>query len=107
MKKQSPAALTRQERNAFRKTVAWKDHRLSILKERNYQCEICQAVHKGMMSRRLDVHHKDPDNYTNLDKDKFLLLCHQCHDYFHNIARRKIKPTNVNLNAIIGMFLIQ
>lgn len=77
-----------EKKTSFRKTKEWKDFSKMLRKERPY-CELCWCK-----SKTLQVHHKDPsvENYGNLNKENFMVLCSTCHSYIERLAR--IKPEN-------------
>lgn len=75
------------EKEAFRKTKEWKQFRKQIIEERGLQCECCLKKTKA-----LQLHHKDPANYTVLDPEMFALVCAACHSNISELER--IKPEN-------------
>lgn len=76
---------TGKEKTRFRGTVAWKRHRLAMVKGAESRCELC-GIKKT--AKGLDVHHLDPGNYTDLNPDKFKVLCTDCHAYVERSALR-------------------
>lgn len=71
---------------AFRQTKAWQDFSKKLRQERPY-CELCWTK-----AKTLQVHHMDEKNYTDLNPDKFIVLCRACHSYIERLSR--IKPEN-------------
>lgn len=78
------------EKNAFRRTVRWKQFSERFLTSKHRVCEICGC----RTAKMYNCHHKYKDDYTNLAPNRFMCLCHECHMYCHrrqaylkNIAR--------------------
>lgn len=94
-----------EEKTKFRSSKEWKEFRKNIITERGTYCECC-----GKKTRALQLHHKDPEHYTVLEKERFALLCSLCHKAVSDLER--IKPENrKKLRAewyveIYGKFLI-
>ena len=63
-----------QSERTFRQSKRWKEFRRQLIKDRGPICELC-----GAKSKKINVHHKDPDHYEDLTPSKFVLLCPQCH----------------------------
>lgn len=75
--------MNSKEKSKYRKTKEWTDFRDSLLKERDYTCEIC-----GKRSKKgLNIHHYDEENYTDLQPHKFAVLCRFCHS---SLLERKL-----------------
>lgn len=89
---------TSQEKNAFRRTVAWIKFRMSLLKVRKARCELCGSIKKS--AKALDLHHVFPDEYDNLDPNKFKFLCTTCHEFIEFIAVRIAAGGVPNLEAL-------
>ena len=68
--------MNQKEKAKFRATPLWKAFRQHLLKTRGKRCEVCNMPH---VSRDLQVHHHDPDHYTDLQPHKFTILCNSCH----------------------------
>lgn len=79
--------MTSKEKTEFRKSIEWKKFRKQLLSSRPLVCECC-----GTATKRLSVHHKDPEHYDDLTPDKFSLLCSMCHKCVSRLER--ILPTN-------------
>lgn len=75
------------DKENFRKTKEWISFSKKLREERPY-CELC-----GCKSKTLQVHHMDEKNYTDLNPEKFMVLCHSCHSYISRYER--IKPENL------------
>jgi 5-methylcytosine-specific restriction endonuclease McrA len=73
------------EKTDYRKTKEWKAFRLSILKERNYKCECCGVSKKS----GLQIHHIFPEEYDNLEPERFAVLCSSCHKEVSRMERLK------------------
>lgn len=89
--------LNGKDKNIYLQTKVWKDFRAAILKDRDYTCEFCGIRHhKQLSSHKLNVHHLCPDEYDNLDPEKFRLLCFTCHEFVEFMILRingvKYKP---------------
>jgi len=76
--------ISSKEKNKFRTKKVWKDFRKEILSDRNNTCEICRIKRK----KGMNVHHQDEENYTDLTKNKFSLLCPKCHKEVERILSR-------------------
>lgn len=63
----------------FRARKAWKDFSAQRREAVGYRCELCGGVYRGALSRKLQVHHRDEENYEDLTPDKFKVLCYTCH----------------------------
>lgn len=61
------------KKSQFRKSYQWKHFCAVLIAARGGQCERC---HK---TEHLVVHHKDPLRYTDLQAEKFAVLCNSCH----------------------------
>ena len=62
----------------FRKSWEWKSFCESLISKRGSACERCGG--DGRDCSGLQVHHRDPWDYTNLkDETKFVVLCGRCH----------------------------
>ncbi len=51
-------------------------------------CECCGTRYVGKRIKQLQVHHKDPEHYEDLDAKKFLLLDSSCHDLVERISTK-------------------
>ena len=85
----------RTEQIAFYSTVAWKNLREYILKERGGLCEMC--LKKGIIKAATLVHHIKPITPQNvndvditLNPDNLMALCNDCHAAIHSKRRYKI-----------------
>lgn len=99
--------LTSKEKGLFRKTKPWIDFRNSFLK--GGTCVLCGC------STRLTAHHKhlndSASSYTNLDPERFAVLCQSCHRFVHlkqrSLDRKKNPPTpDARLGEIIKELII-
>jgi 5-methylcytosine-specific restriction endonuclease McrA len=67
-------------KSKFRRSKIWKEFRkLMLLKQPT--CEICGQ--KGII-----IHHKFKDDYTLLKPERCLVLCRNCHTFFHRKINR-------------------
>ncbi len=78
----------------FRQTKQWIEFRTALVMSRGSRCEICGIHKKG-----LQVHHKVPSDYQNLDPANFSVLCARCHQTVETLAKRlKGKKADMILN---------
>jgi len=80
------------QKTLFRKTKTWVEFRNRIVKQRE-KCEFCGY------GKRLTCHHiymnDSADNYTNLQDERFRILCSGCHKWVHRVwssYKRKKDP---------------
>ena len=92
--------------NMLRKIWSWSPERSAVVKRANKHCEECgvpvastkkEQEKKG--GRRLEIHHIDPVNMTELAKlihkrlfpgaDKLLGLCQKCHKEADEVIKRE------------------
>lgn len=80
--KKTPAA---KEKAAFRKTTAWREHRKQLIDEQGgldpiTLCKLTKCCH---------CHHRDlsPENYTNIDEGKQIILNSETHKVVHFLLR--------------------
>ena len=78
--------MTFREHTQFRTTKVWKEFRKKLLADRGTICECCGTRHNGKQARQLQIHHKDPENYTDLTPEKFAVLDSSCHDLVERYA---------------------
>jgi hypothetical protein len=78
-----------EEKNQFRRSKEWKNFRKKLIEERGTYCQCC-----GKKTKLLDCHHMDEEHYTDLNPDKFFLLCKLCHRCVSDLEH--IKPENRN-----------
>ena len=85
----------REEQIAFYSTVAWKNLREYVLKERGGLCEMC--LKKGIIKAATLVHHIKPVTHQNvhdveitLNPDNLMALCTDCHASVHSTRRYKV-----------------
>jgi len=71
--------MTSKEKTKFRTTKEWKEFRISMLEKTEKSCEMCGTRYSGKRTRMLQVHHHNPDQYTNLNPEYFSVLCSSCH----------------------------
>lgn len=84
------------EKTKFRSTKSWKIFRKSLLEERSNTCELCGGKYSGKLTRKLQIHHLDPDNYEDLDPKKFVVICSSDHELVERISK-KILSKNTTL----------
>jgi len=94
------------EKTKFRSSKEWKDFRRQLIKERGPQCELCGTKYSGKRLRMIQVHHLDPDDYTNLNPDKFVLLCSGCHDLVERISKKILSKNTELLHKSLWMSLL-
>jgi len=70
------------EHTKFRSTTRWREFRSRLLEERGYRCELCGTKKK----KGLQIHHLDPEHYTDLSPEKFVILDSACHDLVERLA---------------------
>ena len=90
------------DKSRFRQRKIWKDFRKQIIAERKC-CQFCGSKY------RMNLHHmdKNPDNYTNLNPNHFLLLCNSCHDYWETKWSIKDKSKFIQpLLDVVNQFTI-
>jgi hypothetical protein len=58
----------------FRKSAAWRDFCSHLIETRGCACERCGNTDPG-----LQVHHRSPEQYDNLNEELFVVLCGRCH----------------------------
>lgn len=86
---------TTKDKSAFRRSKEWKEHTIKMKELRGNKCEICGNTNV----KKLVVHHRHMSDskasYTNLDPERFMVLCQLCHKYVHRLAamyNRKKNP---------------
>lgn len=75
------------DKEAFRRSKTWQDFRKDLIQKRGTYCQCC-----GVKTKILDCHHADEEHYTDLNPDKFFLVCKLCHKCISALER--IKPEN-------------
>lgn len=68
----------------FRNSDKWKNFTYAIKAEAtnsngNICCEDCG---REFYPYKIEIHHLCPNEYDNLDRKKFKLLCHECHEFY-------------------------
>jgi len=76
------------EKNRFRTLKVWKDFRRLIIRERGPSCELCGTRYIPSRIKSLQLHHIDPEHYTDLIPPMFKLVCSGCHDTIELYERR-------------------
>jgi hypothetical protein len=77
------------KKQEFRNSDVWKTFSRNLREKRGGKCEFC-----GSKSKRLGVHHKNPDDYENIsDENDFKVLCFACHKLIENVGKRKDKSS--------------
>lgn len=72
------------KKTEFRKSSEWKLFTHNIIyynTNYNNKCR-CEDCSEYFNPNEIEIHHLDPDNYDNLDRRKFKLLCHNCHKLY-------------------------
>ena len=87
--------MTVKEKKNYRATKKWKLFRFSILEKYNFYCQLCNQKLKGKKSRRLHIHHIDPDTYGNENVEDVVLLCAACHQELERLISKKIKGFSI------------
>lgn len=95
------------EKKNFRTKKVWKDFRHKLMEERESSCELCGTTFRGKRKRGLQVHHLDPDDYTNLDPKKFILLCSSDHDLVERITRKILSKSTILKNKKLWYDLLK
>jgi len=99
--------ITSKEKSKFRASKKWKDFRRKLMEERGAVCELCGTKYSGKRRRMIQVHHLDPDNYTDLRPEKFVLLCSLDHTLVERISK-KILSKNIELpNKSVWLLLLE
>jgi hypothetical protein len=88
--------MTSQEKSRYRRTSDWRFFRKSALKR---NCELC-----GSQSKKLHLHHRDPEHYDRLEPELFSTLCGVCHRFIEHHARKK--KLSDELKVLISRFFI-
>jgi len=70
-----------EDREMYRWTAEWLDFTKALKAERGGKCEICKV------GSTLTVHHHDQVNYDDLTKDKFSVLCWDCHNRVESMSK--------------------
>ena len=93
------------EHTKFRTTKQWKVFRQSILAEREHRCQCCGIPKKP---KGLQLHHKKPQDYTDLSHpEDFVLVCSECHKLIERMSRRfRGKNASTILNAEVWYLLL-
>jgi len=99
--------VTNKEKNAFRRTKAWKEFVKRELKARGLRCELTGVK---LTARTAQLHHLRPDSYDLLSPPLFKLLSPTAHNLVEFLAlvihgnTTKV-PRREALMAWIGEFL--
>lgn len=99
--------MTSKEKSKFRSSKVWKDFRRSLIKNRGPQCELCGTKYSGKRLRMLQVHHLDPDNYTDLNPYKFKLVCSSDHELIERISKKVLSKSTDLLNPKLWLILLK
>lgn len=70
------------ERSNFRLGVQWQIFRAFMLAKEHNTCQLCGKQYKEVS--HLNIHHRYITHYTNLDPDRFIVVCKTCHEYIHH-----------------------
>lgn len=92
--------MTRKERIAFRGRKEWKDFRDVMMEKADYTCQLCGCKYFGKRRKKINIHHLDEENYDNLNENMFAILCHDCHQKYHNLEK-KFRNNSFNLTQKI------
>ena len=95
------------DKKKFRAKKEWKEFRLVLMEERGCSCELCGTTYKGTRKRGIQAHHLFPDQYTNLDPSKFVLLCSSCHDLVERISRKILSGNTILRNKELWYQLLK
>ena len=74
------------EKEKFRRSSTWISFRKNLINERGTYCQCC-----GKKTKLLDCHHADEKNYTDLNPDKFFLVCKLCHKCISSLEQIKVE----------------
>lgn len=99
--------LTSKEKSKFRASKRWKEFRRYLINKRGAECELCGTKYSGKRLRYLQVHHLDPDKYTDLKPEKFVLLCSSDHDLVERISKKILSKTTSLRNPLIWYNLLK
>ena len=80
--------LDGKEKTKFRASVKWKKFRFGFIKDCNSTCPHCNTKYYGKRKRLLQLHHLDPERYTNLVPEHFRLLCSSCHSEVERLVTK-------------------
>ena len=72
----------------FRRSKEWKSFRESLLDQVGNRCQLCGTRLSGKQKKRLQIHHLDPENYNDLDPQKFRVLCTTDHKLVEKMATK-------------------
>jgi hypothetical protein len=91
--------MTTLEKNRFRRTKVWKD----FVKENEKQyCDFCGGI---VREGEGCLHHKNPDDYTDLNPDNFSWLHRKSCHIFIELFHRK-KNLKEPLKSVIGQYFL-
>lgn len=99
--------MTSKEKSKFRSSKDWKTFRWSLIKQRGPFCELCGTKYSGKRLRMLQVHHLDPNNYTDLNPDKFKLVCSSDHELIERVCKKVLSKTTILFNKIQWFLLLE
>ena len=79
---------TQEQRASFYNSKDWKQLRLEVLRDSNYECVECKRLGKVVTDVHtvLEVHHVEYlENHPEraLDIDNLIVLCKECHNKVH------------------------
>lgn len=55
----------------------------------------------------LQIHHLDPNDYTNLDPNKFVVLCSSDHDLVERISKKILSKNTKLLHKGLWLLLLE
>jgi hypothetical protein len=91
--------MTTNEKNNFRKTKVWKDF---VEENKKTYCDFCGGIVKKGDGC---LHHKDPENYTDLNPENFSWLHRKSCHIFIELFHRK-KELKGPLKEIVDSFFV-
>lgn len=80
--------MTRKEKITYRARKEWKDFRDLMMANGDYTCQMCGCKYIGKRRKRINVHHLNEEDYTDLNPYMFVLLCQECHQKYHNLEKK-------------------
>lgn len=80
--------MTQKEKIAFRARKEWKDFRDIMMEKEDYTCQMCGCKYGGKRRKKINIHHMNESDYSDLNKNMFAILCHECHQKYHNLEKK-------------------
>lgn len=80
--------MTSKEKIAYRARKEWKEFRDIMMEKEDYTCQMCGCKYGGKRRKKINVHHLNEEEYTDLNENMFVILCHECHQKYHNLEKK-------------------